>query len=181
MSKVLIPVLIIIFGVLMLLRNLFGWNISFFRVLVGVVIVAIGISLLTGGARWFREGFGSQNRAEARYKGAPAGADQEIVFSQRHFTATGSAKFSYIFSSGTVDLTNLPSGQYTIQVDAIFAGVTVYVRPGQEIKVRGGAAFGSFRTPGGDGVYFGNIGRGEGDATLEGTAVFGGIEVIERE
>ncbi len=54
------------------------------------------------------------------------------------------------------------------------------MRPGQEIKLRGSAAFGSFRTPGGDGVYFGNIGRGEGDATLEGTAVFGGIEVIEK-
>ncbi len=180
MSKVLIPVLVIIFGVLMLLRNLFGWNISFFRVLIGVVIVAVGISLLTGGARWFQSGFGYQNNTGAQYQGTPANADQEVVFSQRHYTATGSAKFSYIFSSGTVDLTNLPVGQYTIQVDAIFSGVTVYVRPGQEIKQRGSAAFGSFRTPGGDGVYFGNIGRGEGEALLEGTAVFGGIEVVER-
>ncbi len=180
MSRVLVPVLIIIFGVLMLLRNLFGWNISFFRVLVGVVIVAIGISLLTGGARWFSGAFGHQSSTGAQYQGAPAQADQEIVFSQRHYTATGSAKFSYIFSSGTVDLTTLPIGQYTVQIDAIFSGVTVYVRPGQEIKMRGSAAFGSFRTPGGDGVYFGNIGRGEGDATLEGNAVFGGIEVVER-
>ncbi len=180
MSKVLVPVLIIIFGVLMLLRNLFGWNISFFRVLVGVVIVAIGISLLTGGARWFQSGFGRQGDSGAQYQGTAAQTDQEIVFSQRHYTATGSTKFSYIFSSGTIDLTTLPVGQYTIQVDAIFSGVTVYVRPGQEIKLRGSAAFGSFRTPGGDGVYFGNIGRGEGDATLEGTAVFGGIEVVER-
>ncbi len=180
MSKVLIPVLIIIFGVLMLLRNLFGWNISFFRVLIGVIIVAVGISLLTGGARWFSTGFGRQSDSGAQYQGAPVGSDQEIVFSQRHFTATGSAKFSYIFSSGTVDLTALPPGPQTIQIDAIFSGVTVYVRPGQDVKLRGSAAFGSFRTPGGDGVYFGNIGRGEGEATLEGTAVFGGIEVVER-
>ncbi len=116
MSKVLIPVLVIIFGVMMLLRNIFGWNISFFRVLVGVIIVALGISLLTGGARWFRDGFSQRSGAESQYQGSPASANQEIVFSQRHFTATGSAKFSYIFSSGTVDLTTLPAGQHHIQV-----------------------------------------------------------------
>lgn len=180
MSKVLIPVLVIIFGVMMLLRNIFGWNISFFRVLVGVIIVALGISLLTGGARWFRDGFSQRSGAESQYQGSPASANQEIVFSQRHFTATGSAKFSYIFSSGTVDLTTLPAGQHHIQVDAVFSGVTVYVRPGQDIKIHGSAAFGSMQTPGGDGVYFGSIGRGSGESTFEGSAVFGGIEIVER-
>ncbi len=180
MSKVLIPVLIILFGLLMLLRNIFGWNISFFRVLVGVVIVALGISFLTGGMRWFRDGFSSRNGAESQFQGSPASANQDVVFSQRHFTATNSAKFAYIFSSGTVDLTALPPGPHKIEVDAIFSGVTVFVRPGQEIKIQGNAAFGSMRTPSGDGVYFGSIGRGEGEAVLEGNAVFGGIEVVER-
>lgn len=180
--SVLIPVLIIIFGLLLLLKNLFNWNISIFRIFVGVAIVVIGISLLTGGWNWFKSGFGNNAQSNTYYEGAPASQSETVSFGQRHYTATQSGKFSYIFANGSIDLTNLPEEQvHRIELDSVFSNVNVYVKPGMSVAVQGSSAFGRIQLPNGNAVFFGDISQSSTSGiTLVASAVFGSVNIVVR-
>lgn len=180
--SVLIPVLVIFFGVLLLLKNVFNWNISIFKIFVGVAVIAIGISLLTGGFSWFRSGFGGYSGHSSFSGGTPAGQAENVSFGERHFSVSQSGKFTYAFSSGSIDLTQLSEdGQYRIELDAVFSGVNVYVKPGMSVAVQGSSAFGKVQLPNGNATFFGEISQGStSGVTLVANAVFGSINIYEK-
>lgn len=131
-------VLIIIIGILVLIRVIFGVHIPIFSLIIGLLLVYFGVRIITGMSCCRKS--------------------REVIFeSSKIETGTASGKYDVVFGRNIVDLTGveLKSGVKGVEVNTIFGSSVIKIDPAMPVKIRASSAFGSARLPDGNMAAFG--------------------------
>lgn len=134
-----VAVILIIMGILLLTRQIFNWNIPVFRIFLGLLIIYVGISILTGG-------FGFKS-------------DTSIVFSNQNIPVMDLGKeYSLIFSKCSVDFSRVPppNGVQKVKVNTIFSDGIITLNPQIPTIVKVNSAFARAEMPDHTSTSFGN-------------------------
>jgi len=132
-SRLFWGLIVILIGVMIVVQVVFKIHFPIWRLLFGAVLIFWGIRVLSGKA-WDRKGNSSE------------GVFSEGVYEAKNLDVR---KFEYVFSSQTVDLRHVafpPESQ--IQVEAVFASVTVLLPPDVRLEVDQEAVFASIDSRG---------------------------------
>jgi len=159
-------ILLIGIGILVILKYQFKLNISLPRIIIGVLFVAMGISMLMGGSF-------SRNRSD-------------MFFSEGRVEVVDPEKeYNIIFGNMIIDLSAIPRENLRdkIQINNIFGNALVKINPEIPTVVKLNSAFGSGNTPDGSSIVFGDhtyrTGEGTPQLTIEANVVFGKIDIVE--
>ncbi|MFA5926868.1 MAG: LiaF domain-containing protein [Patescibacteria group bacterium] len=160
-----VGVLLILVGILLVMRNIFGFDVPVAGILISLFLIIWGSSILIG----------------TRNKGS------EITFGEGEIRANDRQnKYEIVFGKGVVDLRkiNLSGDKREIQVDVVFGGAEVRIRQDVPIRINASGAFGAIRLPDGSTAAFGEriyttnaYKEGEPYVLLRISTAFGGIEV----
>lgn len=162
-------VLLIVIGVWFLLRNVLPVRIPVIRVIVAVILIYFGIRVLLV---------------------RPVIADSNtMVFSESTlaYSPAHGHDYNVIFSSGSVDLSEIPLGGSSVnaEVNVVFGSATLRINPAQPVRVSLSSAFGAAEAPTGRSVAFGDTvyttpSYKDGAPALEirATAVFGRLRIV---
>ena len=162
-------VLLIVVGVWFLLRNVLPVRIPVIRLIVAVILIYVGIRVLVV---------------------RPVIADSNtIVFSESSlaYTPAHGRDYNVIFSTGSVDLSEVPlgGGSVSAEVNVVFGNATLRINPAQPVRVNMTSAFGAVEAPSGRSVAFGDTvytsaSYKDGAPALEihATAVFGKLTIV---
>lgn len=142
-------ILICLFG-LSLILNEFHLHIPLVKIFIAIIIIMFGVKLLVGGS------------CSIRTSG---------IRTSSHLG--GSAEYSAVFSSQTIDLTNLSPDSKPLDINAVFGTAYVELPDDIDFEFEPTSVFGSVELPG-------TPSRGpalaKGRVKIEATAVFGKIE-----
>lgn len=118
-------------GVIILLTLLFKLNIHVGRLLFGLFVLLVGISLLTSNLGWEKFQINDSNT---------------IAFSSwENVEVKNSGEFTVLFGSASYDLTRLEPGA-KVRINSVFGSCTVKL-PAAKTKVTASSAFGSVNLP----------------------------------
>ena len=155
-------------GIILLLNNVFNFNINMFKLIIGIFIVLFGVFILFNG-------FGFQDGGN-------------IVFREGIIRVSEvQDEYNIIFSSGTVDLSKVKiEGEVKkIKVNTIFAEGKVILNPDVPTLIKASSAFGELELPDRSSVIFssqkyriGDISTNQGYLEIEASAVFGKLKII---
>lgn len=152
-------------GVLMILKYQLKLNIALPRIIVGVLFLALGVSMLVGG-------FGVKTKSN-------------MFFSEGTLEVNKPERdYNVVFGNMVIDLTNIPEDELNkaIEINAIFGNTTIKLDPEIPTIIKLNSAFGSAATPDGTNITFGDhvFVTGEGDPVLriESNTVFGKTEFV---
>ena len=161
-------IIFLVIGVILLLNSFFNFNISVFKLTVGVVIVLFGVFILFNG-------FGFQD-------------SRNIVFREGIIRVSEvQDEYNIIFASGTVDLSKVKIEDEVkkIKVNTIFAEGKVILNPDVPTLIQASSAFGELKLPDSSSVVFGSqkyrigeISANQGYLEIEASAVFGKLKFI---
>ncbi len=132
-------VLIVIVGILVLIRVIFGVHIPIFSLIIGLLLIYFGVRIITGMSCCRRE--------------------KTVVFEEKHIEgASASGKYDVIFGKSMIDLTRveLKEGVARIDVNTVFGSSVIKIDPAMPIKIRATSVFGSVRLPDGNTTAFGD-------------------------
>lgn len=155
--------LIILFGVSVLLRG-FGINLPLVKVFFAIIIIMFGIKLLIGGKPHTK-------RSTHHFQGRSA-----------MFYSNNRSEYTLVFSSGTIDLTDLPPDAKDLEITVVFGSAVVLLPSDLRFDINASSVFGATMLP-----QKSQYGFGEGNEELnpaasgkeiriESTAVFGRME-----
>ena len=154
-------------GILMIIKYQFKLNISMPRIVFGVLLLALGISMLLGGP-----GLKTQSN---------------IIFSEGNVQAVKPEKeYNVIFGNLVIDLATISRDELgeSIKINTVFGNTLVKIDPNTPTLIKVTSAFGSGSTPDGSTIVFGDhtqkIGEGDQVLTIEANVVFGKIDFIEK-
>lgn len=168
-------VVVILFGVSIIINAVFNVHIPFFRILIAIFFIYIGIMVLSGGFRF--SGKADQNT---------------VLFSEGTMQYTGDSKnreFNVIFGKGTTQFTqvNLTNGNNMVKVNSIFGEAVIEIDPSLPIMIRVNAAFGAAYLPDQTVTSFGeytyktpSYGKDKKNLEIQASVVFGAIRFVER-
>lgn len=166
-------ILLMVIGGSLILKSAFNWDFSVFRVVVAFVFIYVGIRLFIG--KEFRLFDGGDK-------------ETQIVFSEKHITRVEDGKvYSIVFGSAEFDLRNiaLPDSEVVnIQINTVFGGTEILLRPDVAVKIRSNSAFAGTEMPNGNSSAFGSL-KYESDSAkvkharlvIRTNTVFGGTEI----
>jgi hypothetical protein len=122
-------VLIIVVGILVLIRVIFGVHIPIFSLIIGLLLIYFGVRVITG--------MSCSRRTKT------------VVFEDKKIEAVSGGKYDVVFGRNTVDLTGieLKQGATRVEVNTVFGSSIVKIDPAMPVKIRASAAFGSAKTP----------------------------------
>lgn len=147
-------ILICLFG-LSLILNEFHLHIPLVKIFIAIIIIMFGVKLLVGGSCSFRTG--------------------RIITNGVRTTShlSGSAEYSTVFSSQTIDLTNLSPDSKPLDITAVFGTAYVELPDDIDFEFEPTSVFGSVDLPrkASQGAAL-----ARGRVKIEATAVFGKIE-----
>jgi len=161
-------VIIILFGISIIVKEILHVDIPVFRLLIGLIIIYVGIRMLVG---W--HGYNYHNTvvfSEARISASNAGGDYKVIFGK-----------------GTVDLTadKVKEAQGTIKVDTLFGDCSLVVDQAVPMKIEINAAFAGAIMPDGNIISMGKIiyttkayKAGEKFVDVKADVVFGSLRII---
>lgn len=161
---------LILFGILFLVRNVFGIDIPVGGLFWSLLLIYVGFSML------FR----------------PAGhtTEREVVFDQASFEVkNGGREYSAIFGEGDFDLRKLEAADdgVPVKITSVFGSAIVRIDPDQPVRLTASGVFAGIELPDGRTVSFGErtyttAGYKEGKpyVSLYLSAVFGSIKLVER-
>jgi predicted membrane protein len=135
-------VFIIIIGVSIVLKSVFGINLPIVKTAFAILLIYAGISMLTGGNKWYCK------------------SDHNICFGNSTIKVDSLHKeYNIIFGGGVIDLTDLPlrEGRNRIEINTIFGSGLIKVNPEIPVLIRGDAVFSSARFPDGHNTSFGDF------------------------
>ena len=158
-------IVLIFAGISVLVKVFFNIDIPVFRVIFGLFVIALGLSILLG-----RPVFKTGNH-------------------EFHYTSEAGVKDEYnvIFGKGITDLSTLSAGAGTIEVNTIFGDNTLVINPAQPVHIRVESVFAGAVMPDGNTTAFGTYHyRTKKAATakdalyIKATVVFGSLRVAEK-
>lgn len=166
--------LLVLIGLLLVLRNLFGVSIpSIWNVVWPIILIYIGVNIA----------FKRSDRLQASESG-------NVVFDQENIRyEEGKSEYNAIFGQGRFDLTNLKtpkSGSRKIKVNTIFAKGTVKIKKDLPLRIKATAVFGEARLPDKNTVAFGDstytsktYKKDSPHIAMEANCVFGSLDIVE--
>ncbi len=158
---------IVLAGLSIILNVAFGLKIPFFRILFGLVLIYIGVSMLIG------------TRVRVR-------THNTTVFDESTMEVTKAGEYNVIFSRSVIDLTRLElkPGRNKVEVNTVFGAAVLKVDPATPVRLRASAAFAGARMPDGNTLSFGDYkwhSDSLNDSTpfldIEASVVFGSLEI----
>lgn len=162
----------IVLGSILLLNNFFGFDINPFKLVFSLALLAGGVLLITGRARF--DGFGEVQQSA------------NVLFGKGRSTANPALqkqRFSTVFGEQEVSLEQMAEGDRQVLVDTVFGQTYVGIPRDLPIRIQAQAYFGEVKMPDGREVNFGESrfeslqGLSEPAVTLHLHVVFGGIKV----
>ena len=167
-SGVFMGIVFLTIGIILLLNDVFNFNINIFKLIIGIFIVLFGVFILFNG-------FGFQD-------------SRNIVFREGIIRVSEvQDEYNIIFSSGTVDLSKVKMENEVkkIKVNTIFADGKVILNPDVPTLIKASSAFGELELPDKSSVIFssqkyriGDISTDQGYLEIEASAVFGKLKII---
>lgn len=164
-----IGIMFLILGIVLLLTNIFGIKINFFRLFPGVILVILGVFVLFG----------------------QFGGDHEIIFDQKKIDLTEPfGEKNIIFAEGTIDLNDLTEIKSTkkVKVNVIFGSGKLILNPKIPSIVHASTVFGNVEIPqhsvsfiGSTEYRLGEIKVQQPFLDIEINVIFGKLLVIEPE
>ena len=120
-------VLIILFGLSILLREIFHIHIPFMKIIFGLMLIYLGVKVIAGGS-WKNRSGNSAVFSESEMQYDPAHDDYDIVF-----------------GNGTIDLFKIetPVQKRKIEVSVVFGNGTVIVNDSIPMKIEMNSVFGA--------------------------------------
>lgn len=167
-------VVVILFGVSIIVNAVFNIHIPFFRVLLAVFFIYIGIMVLSGGFKF--SGKADQNT---------------VLFSEGTMQFTGDGKnreFNVIFGKGTTRFSDisLTAGNTAVKVNSIFGESEIEIDSSMPILIHVNAAFGAAYLPDRTVTSFGDYtyktpsyGKDKKSLEIQANVVFGAIRFVE--
>jgi hypothetical protein len=153
-------------GAILLLKYVFNLHwVNGGKLIFGLFIVLVGISLLTGNFGWFNFNSSDENVT--------------MFTSNRQVDAADGKEYTVLFGSGEYDLTDLPQGA-RVKVNCIFGSCRLKL-PSGPVDVSADCAFGNVSLPNGS-ISFGNlpyIREGENKTRVEVSVAFGSAKASE--
>lgn len=147
-------------GVNMILRAIFHISIPFFRILIGILFIYVGISFLIHKPMFFRYKSVSGYDGHSKY---------DMLFTSSKFdfatvdtsSSANTFEINTLFSTSTIDLTSIEnqSNVKTVEINTIFGQSTIYILENAKINIYGSSAFGESILPNNERVAFGEIVR----------------------
>ncbi len=161
-------VLIILFGLSIILREVFHINFPFFRVIIGILLIFWGIRVITGSS------WKNRNSKSAMFSSADVAFDN----SQK--------EYNIIFGRGNIDLfrSEKPDKTQKIEVNVVFGNGTLILNDSIPAQVEMNAVFGSVRSDTDKSGGFGSsvystsaFKQNEPYYKIEANAVFGSLNI----
>jgi hypothetical protein len=152
-------------GLIIMLKLVFNLQVSAGKLIVGLLILMIGVSLLMNSAGW---SFFDKN---AKLNSFSSGQVTEIVSPN---------EYTVVFGSSTYDASGLKPGD-TVKINCAFGSCRV-ILPKGDVYVTASCAFGSVRLPDGRNFSFNSSSYGkdkEGAVRVDISCAFGSINVTD--
>jgi len=130
-SAVFWGVIVILVGLSIILKAVFGIHIPFVRIIFGFIFIYWGVRMITGGAFGFSRG-------------------NSAIFNQAHMNYDESQRdYDIIFGNGTVDLFKMEANQTNkrIEVNVVFGNGTVILNDSIPTLVEMNSVFGAATSP----------------------------------
>ncbi len=154
-------------GVLMIIKYQFKLNISLPRIVVGVLFLALGISMFIG-------------NPQVRTK-------SNMIFSEGTVQVTEPEKeYNVVFGNMVIDLSNIleDKSDNKVKINTVFGNALIKINPEIPTKIKMNSAFGSGSTPDGSTIVFGDhtyrVGEGEPVLDIEVNVVFGKVDFVDK-
>jgi hypothetical protein len=161
---------IVLAGLSVILNVAFGLKIPFFRILFGLVLIYIGISLVIG------------TRVRVRTHNTTA-------FDESTMEVTKAGEYNVLFSRSVIDLTRveLKPGRNKVEVNTVFGSAVIKIDPATPMRLHASAAFAGAHMPDGNTLSFGDY-NWQSDSLrdtipfldVEVSVVFGALEIQNR-
>ena len=168
-GSVVIGIILLIFGVILLLANIMGIRINFFRLFPGVILVILGIVVLFG----------------------QFGGHHEVIFDQKKIDLSESFREkNIIFAEGLIDLNDLTElrSSKKMKVNVIFGSGRLILNPEIPSVIHATSAFANLELPqnavsfiGSTEYRLGDIQTDQPFLDIEANVVFGQLKVIKPE
>jgi len=127
-------------GLFLILKHFLNWNVPTGRVLLGLFLLSMGLSVLIGG-------FGVKD-------------SNNIIFSEGRLVGATTADKDYniVFGQGVIDLTQVPADQLEgkIEVNTVFASADIILPKDLSVSIKANSAFASTELPDGTTLTFGD-------------------------
>jgi predicted membrane protein len=149
MRQYLWGIFLIVTGIFLMLKHYLNWNVPALRIIFGLFVIFLGISILIGG-------FGTKE-------------DNNIFFGAGKLKVqSGKTDYNVVFSNGVVDLSTVPDGTDKIEINTVFGESEIILPKDRKVTIKATAAFASTVLPNGSRLSFGdqlyNTGPEDGDA-----------------
>jgi hypothetical protein len=151
-------------GVIILLKVSLNLQVSSPKLIFGLFVLMIGVSLLTSNFGW--DNFNGKNSNTTAFTGG-----QQTM-------AEDGKEYYVVFGSTNYDLTDLEPGEH-VKINCAF-GYCKVILPAGAVQVKTSCAFGNIHLPDGSNTPFGSGAYshpGDNGALVEITCAFGGITV----
>ena len=155
-SSIFWAIILIVIGIIVILNQAFGWNISVFAIVIGVVLIFLGISIISG----------------------PSHTNSNGVFLGGSQKSVNSGDNNYFFSSVSISLDDLAYDK-EIEINSIFSSVDLDTQ-GKSVKIKSSGAFSNTVFPDSSSLTFGDRvyeRDGENTIEIETNCVFGSIVI----
>jgi hypothetical protein len=152
-------------GFIVLMKIMLNLQVSSGKLIFGLFILLIGVSLLTSNQGWGKMNFSNGNT--------------NVFESGQENRVSGNNEYSTVFGSGTYDASGLQAGE-NVKINCAFGSCRVLLPKGH-VYITVSSAFGSVHLPGGNNVSFcgsKNYGTDAADSVrIEIANAFGSVDV----
>lgn len=138
----LLPILLISLGALLLLNNILGVDLNFFKLGLSVILIVLGISVLSGSR-----------------DGAQVDRSHTVMFSEGKNTVRDGAKterFTTLFGAQKIKVEELHEAGKILEISTIFGETKLQVPRSLPFHISGNAMFGEIDYPDGESISFGD-------------------------
>jgi hypothetical protein len=164
-------VVLILLGISVIINIFFKVHIPFFRIIIALFFVYIGLTILLGGSRRLYNG-------------------QNIIFGESIIESIRSkATHNIIFGKGIIDLNKfeLQDKDNRIEINVIFGGGVVKLNPDIPTVVKTDTVFGGVRMPDGNTTAFGSYlyktknvtNEQENHLVIKAAVIFGSLDIFD--
>lgn len=164
--------LVLLLGVLLLANNFLGLQISFFKVMLGLGLVVLGVAAVRG--QWVPMFNGELQQSN------------NVLFGSGRVHVTdepAQERFSTIFGEQRISFEKLGAGGKQVAIDTVFGETKVYVPRDLPIRIQANSVFGEVKMPDGGETNFGERkfeslqGLSEAAVHIRASVVFGSIKI----